>query len=238
MSTTQSGIHRRLAQLIRFQQRAHWEPRPLQLSATQKTRLTNDRRPRILDACCGNGESTYLLAERYPEHLVIGFDKSAARLSPVLESEHQPDNVFFLLADAPSVWRHARLAQWVIAHQFLLYPNPWPKPRHVQKRWYAHPAFRDVLANGGVFELRTNWRLYAEECRHCLHANGVRQVRLELLNGAAAIEAEAGLEKPSVQAKPISPFERKYRASGHQLYRLRATLNVPRGESGTCTALK
>jgi tRNA (guanine-N7-)-methyltransferase len=71
------------------------------------------------------------------------------------------------------------------------------------RRWPAHPAFPLLLQLGGVLECRSNWRTYVEE--FCLAS--------QLL----------GKGSPSCEAftadDPLTPFERKYRDSGHALYR-------------------
>lgn len=66
----------------------------------------------------------------------------------------------------------------------------------------------DLVRLGGRLELRTNWQVYAEEFARALQLYGVRD---------AAVSAW-------MPSSPISAFERKYAASGHQLYRVIAEL--------------
>ncbi len=156
-------------------------------------------RPLVLDSCCGVGESTARLAARFPGHFVLGVDKSLARLG---RHGGEGENYRLLRADLLDFWRLAAEAGWRPSHHFLLYPNPWPKPAHLQRRWHASPVFPALLALGGVLELRTNWETYARE-----HACALA------LAGHPA-EAEA-----FVPDAPLTPFERKYLASGHTLWR-------------------
>jgi tRNA (guanine-N7-)-methyltransferase len=59
-----------------------------------------------------------------------------------------------------------------------------------------------------VFECRSNWRIYVEECAAAL---------TQLTGVAVAVESLDA-------AQPITPFEKKYRASSHPLWRCRAAL--------------
>lgn len=170
-------------------------------------------RPLVLDSGCGTGESSGRLAERHPDALVIGVDKSAHRL------ERAPDavrtRVELVRADLQDFWRLAVEAGWRLTAHYLLYPNPWPKSVHLQRRWHGHPVFPALLALGGRLELRTNWPVYAEEFAEALACCGVAAS----VTGLSAEEA----------TPPISPFERKYLASGQRCVRLCADLDAVEG---------
>jgi tRNA G46 methylase TrmB len=129
----------------------------------------------VFDSGCGSGESTRCIASMLPDCLVIGIDKSQARLQ--------------------------RLNCGQFPH-YLLYPNPWPKPGHLQRRWHAHPVFPAMLALGGRLEMRCNWKIYADEF-------------------SAAIRWATGYDAAvsTITDREITtPFERKFRQSGHGLY--------------------
>ena len=100
--------------------------------------------------------------------------------------------------------RLLRDAQIRLARHYLLYPNPWPKIGHLARRWHGHPVFPDLPELGGRLECRSNWRIYVEE--FCFALNRLTQCH-------AACEPYA----PDVA---LTPFERKYMASGHPLYRV------------------
>ena len=54
-----------------------------------------------------------------------------------------------------------------MAHRssFLFFPNPWPKAySEIKRRFHAHPVFATMASLAPCLELRTNWRIYAEEC--------------------------------------------------------------------------
>ena len=90
-----------------------------------------------------------------------------------------------------------------LAQHYLLYPNPWPKTDQLARRWHGHAVFPAVVALGGRFECRSNWRIYIDECA----------AALSMLTGAS-VAAEAYMPSNS-----ITPFEQKYLASGHSLWR-------------------
>lgn len=161
--------------------------------------------PVVLDACCGVGESTAALAKMHPNALVIGVDKSAHRLDRFdgLAAVQAGANALVLRADLNDLWRLIATANWPLSHQYLLYPNPWPKAAHLKRRWHGAPVFPAILACGGRLELRSNWRLYVEEFALALKLAGV-SARVEPYRGSQA----------------ITPFERKYWASGQQSWRL------------------
>ena len=86
---------------------------------------------------------------------------------------------------------------------YLLYPNPWPKIGHLARRWHGHPVFPTLLELGGVLECRSNWRIYVEE--FCF--------------AVARLTPHTPRCEPYSPREALTPFERKYLASGHALYR-------------------
>lgn len=201
--SAQTGPHEQLAALIaRRAGNPFRKPvAPFSLEAFARfTTICDPARPLIVDSCCGIGESTLNLAERFADHFVLGVDQSSDRLSraPAL-----PSNALLLRADMADIWCLLRQHAWRPARQYLLYPNPWPKIGQLARRWPAHPVFPVVLALGGVIECRSNWRIYVEEF-------------------ALAAQLIAGIDAPVdtfVPGEAVTPFERKYLASGHPLFR-------------------
>jgi tRNA (guanine-N7-)-methyltransferase len=154
----------------------------------------------VFDSFCGTGMSTARLAGAHPDCLVIGIDKSGHRLA-----RHQAggsDNYRLAKADCGDFWRLALAAGWRLQHHYLLYPNPWPKPGHLQRRVHGSPELANLLALGGTVELRTNWHIYAREFSQALAIAGYTPELAQL-----------------TPAEPISLFESKYLDSGHQLWR-------------------
>lgn len=206
--SNQGGPHPRLAALVARHLASPWRKPPAAHNdaalAKLAARCAADPRPLVLDSFCGTGASTRALAARHPDCLVVGIDKSAARLA-----KHGPagDDYLLLRADCEAVWQALAAAGTRLAAHYLLYPNPWPKAAQLQRRVHGHPAFALLLALGGDLELRSNWRLYAEEFGIALHLAGIRSAISTVPSGA-----------------PLTLFEAKYRASGHGLWRCRARL--------------
>lgn len=156
-------------------------------------------RPLVLDSFCGTGRSTGLLAQHHPDHLVVGVDKSAHRLAKHVNCNN--DNYLLLQADCEDIWHLLLRAEMSVDYHYLLYPNPWPKSRHLQRRVHGSAAFSWLLGLGGRIELRSNWRIYVEEFGLAMHlANHFG--RVFMLPDAAA----------------LTLFEEKYRESGHALW--------------------
>ena len=159
----------------------------------------------ILDSCCGVGQSTRLLAKQNPTALVIGVDKSAHRINRnVDEVEHDDgrgkvENYYLVRADLNDFYRLVVAANWPVNKHYILYPNPWPKAKHLQRRWHGSAVFPQIIAVGQNIILRSNWLLYLEEF----------QLAAELLSFKGEISTVN-------VTQPLTPFEAKFHASGQQ----------------------
>ncbi len=205
VSSSQKAPHARLDEIVR----RHRDAPYLREASSAGRRAFDgivraiDGRPWMLDAGCGTGASTLRIARENPGHIVIGIDKSAARLGTWRADE--PANMLLSHCDLIDFWQLAAAAKLVCAQQFVLYPNPWPKPDHFKRRWHGHPVFASMMACGEAIELRTNWRIYADEFAAALRIFDVE---------SAVSEVDA--------SDPVSPFEKKYHASHHVLHRVTA----------------
>lgn len=211
VTSSQEGVHRDLERLVR-RHLAHPFLRPIgevSRRAVDQALEQGQGRPLILDSGCGVGESTAALGERFPDAWVIGIDKSAARLG---KAKALPANAVVIRADLVDAWRQLRGRGVRLSRHFLLYPNPWPKVAHLARRWHGHPVFPDLLALGGGLELRSNWQIYVEEMCVAVAVAGVQP---------ATTAPRWESFEPN---EPLTPFERKYRASGHALYRVQIPL--------------
>jgi len=210
--SSQAHVHPRLAHEVSRHCATPWRApsSPHVEAAADAIVAALAQRPLLLDSGCGDGSSTLVLARLHPAHLSVGVDRSAARLA----ARRDGDGAMFVRTDLPRLWQALRARGVRVDRHFLLYPNPSPKPAQRLRRWHFHPAFADLLALGGELEMRSNWKIYGEEF--------------------AAALAVAG-HVPELDAVPegeaLTPFERKYRASAHALWRVRATLTAPRCRS-------
>jgi len=163
--------------------------------------------PLILDAGCGVGWSTQRIAEMYPEHFVFGVDQSVDRISRGRPLP-MPENALLIRADLVDFWRLLAENGIRLARHYNLYPNPWPKIGHLARRWHGHAVFPVWRELGGELECRSNWRIYIEEMAQAL----------TLLTGQPVATESWQTDDP------MTPFEKKYLASGHELWRYRASL--------------
>ncbi|WP_028117964.1 tRNA (guanine(46)-N(7))-methyltransferase TrmB [Ferrimonas senticii] len=210
--SNQPGLHHNLATTVarHLGQRflAPISERSRELFAELSDWRQANPKPLVLDSCCGVGESTANLAKRHPEAIVLGIDKSALRIDKHSHYHNGVDNYRVVRGDLNDLWRLMVDANWRLSHHYLLYPNPWPKAAHLQRRWHGGPLFPSLLALGGQLQLRSNWLIYLQEFQQALAVAG-HQGQL------AALEV----------VEPLTPFERKYRDSGQSLYQLQANLS-------------
>jgi tRNA (guanine-N7-)-methyltransferase len=203
VSSNQHHLHPGLAKLVEKHLGAAFRkpvaPHNLQAFKNLMTRLESAPRPVVLDSFCGTGHSTAILAQRHEGHLIVGIDKSAQRLGK--HPAGPADNYILLQADCEDIWQLLLQEGLVADYHYLLYPNPWPKARYLQRRIHGHGSFAWLLQLGGRIELRSNWQVYVEEFGLAMHLAGYR-------GRIARIPEEPDL----------TLFEQKYRLSGHDLW--------------------
>ncbi|MDR1889380.1 MAG: methyltransferase domain-containing protein [Zoogloeaceae bacterium] len=171
--------------------------------ATEVWREWNPRAPLILDAGCGVGWSTARLARAHPDCFVMGVDQSAHRLARArAQPGTLPANLVFIRANLVDFWRELADAGITLSRHYLLYPNPWPKPAHLRRRWHAHPVFPTLLQLGGVLECRSNWKIYIDELALALRYAG----------------CHPDVRSYAPEGEYLTPFERKYSESGQSLW--------------------
>jgi tRNA G46 methylase TrmB len=216
VTSAQSGVHEQLSALV-----ARHATHPFRKPILAHNREAFERaaeawqaaggKPLILDAGCGVGLSTLHLAARFPEHFVLGIDQSADRIARRNAWPGElPRNCIAIRADLVDFWRLMLENDARPVQHYLLYPNPWPKIGQLARRWQGHPVFPTIVALGGSIECRSNWSIYIDEF-------------------AAAITQLTGIavhREPYLPTVPITPFEHKYQASGHALWRCRVDLSA------------
>lgn len=239
ISTNQSGVHENLLSLVKRHQQ-HNMRRPIaqhtQDAFNEMLGWLNERSGDvIIDACCGVGESTYRLAQQFPEANVIGIDKSIARIDKhahyctngeitkttnglsASEAITTADNYLLVQANLDDFWRLLLLyiekekPVWRVVKQYLLYPNPYPKKTQVGKRWHASPIFPTMLAVCPAIEVRSNWRLYLEEFLTAVscfkHTGDISPIILPS-------------DKTRIDNVAFTPFERKYLKADQTCFKL------------------
>jgi tRNA G46 methylase TrmB len=215
--TNQTGIHEKLGDIVEkhfyhpFQKpyQKHTEKAFDDINTIVQTFLINDPQGEvILDSCCGVGQSTRLLAQQNPKALVVGVDKSASRIERNVEGfDVSPDdhtnNYHLVRADLNDFYRLVKAANWPVTKHYILYPNPWPKSKHLQRRWHGSAVFPTLIAIGEQLVLRSNWLLYLEEFQFAADIAGLQGEISQVGNN-----------------QPLTPFEAKYQASGQLCWQL------------------
>ena len=161
-------------------------------------------RPLDLEIGCGVGFHPIRYAQTHPdrdlvaiEHTAIKFEKFKRRL----ENHPQIQNVLPVHGNAIS-WVTHQARPELFERVFLLYPNP----NHF---WYKHPFMHQlvlVMKKGGLFELRTNLKDYADEA-------------IEYLSEAFNLTLEQNITLTLQETNaPVSHFEKKYLERGEPCY--------------------
>ena len=177
----------------------------------------NKDTPLLFDSFCGTGVSTQKIAIANPNAFVIGIDRSIERLSKTY-NQQLPENALLVQAECADFWLLAKQAEWQLAKHTIYYPNPYPKAKHVKRRWHAHPAYPLLFELGGEVELRTNWKIYADEFSQAfsyaldylgdtkLNCKGVENLSFDSVN------------EGSLDSEFMTLFEKKYFQNGQKLY--------------------
>lgn len=201
--TSQQGIHPDLEKIVKKHQLAPYQ-RPVSESLQkyfQQTKAWLGNHPVILDSGCGCGMSTQLLATQFPQHKIIGIDKSIHRLA---KAPTQNANFIFVPGNLIDFWTLASQEHWQIDYHYLLYPNPWPKKKHLLRRWHGHPIFPTLLGLGETLIVRSNWLTYLKE----------------FATGASLLDCNIVQQKAMRGDTPLTHFERKYWANKVTTYEL------------------
>ncbi len=206
VSSNQTGVHPDLAStLTRHQNTIYQKPiadyAQIILDQIEQQRQAIGGRL-ILDSACGTGASSITLAEQFPHDLIVGIDQSEYRLN---KQTIKKNNLLFFRADLIDIWLLMSQQDWKIDQHYLLYPNPWPKKKHLKRRWHGHPVFPDILKISQQIEARSNWKTYLDEL-------------------ALAVELMTGDRCPVEVITPTEPltlFEKKYSESGQVVFSYR-----------------
>lgn len=218
--SNQAGVHEKLDDVVKkhlsheFQKpyQAHTQDAFAKVDVLVKAFLVeNPTGEVILDACCGVGQSTRILAKKNPQALVIGVDKSDHRLNRniegfELEDGFSAENYHLVRADLNDFYRLVKAAGWPVSKHYILYPNPWPKSKHLQRRWHGSAVFPQMTSIGQQLILRSNWDIYLAEFQQAASLVG--------------LQGDITLVPIVETSKAITPFEAKFQASGQDCWQL------------------
>ena len=164
-------------------------------------------RPVEIEIGCGKGAFLLAYGKQHPERSLLGIENQprwAYGIAARLEREPQP-NVRVLCADAAFVIARLVVDASVAAYH-VYFPDPWWKRRHHKRRLVERDFGADLyrtLAPGGVLHLATDV------------ADRFATMQGELACSPFRVAAS---DEPTPAGRPLTAFERKYRAEGRPLY--------------------
>jgi tRNA (guanine-N7-)-methyltransferase len=140
--------------------------------------------------------------------------------------KHDLANALLIHGEARTILAHG-VRERSLAAVHVYYPDPWWKTRHRKRRifddWFLDQVER-ILVPEGELRFATDVGDYFAVMERLMQARG----RFEPLSWP---EPRAGEE-----AKPLTHFERKYRAQGREIHRARYRLRAQaRDEPETCS---
>lgn len=208
--SNQAGVHERLEEVVRKHASSEFK-RPIAGHALQAWELFQQgwdgQQEIVLDSGCGTAQSTGLLAQQYSDCLVVGVDRSLARLE---KTQSSAENSLLLRTNLEDFWRLLALHGVKLKAHYLLYPNPYPKASRFRYRWHGSPVFPTLLELSELLVLRSNWPLYLTEF----------EAAVKLLKPKAV---STGLQVLPWQDIPLTAFEDKYQRSQQTVYGLQVS---------------
>jgi tRNA (guanine-N7-)-methyltransferase len=175
------------------------------------------RAPVVLDLGCGHGAAAIGYAVAHPDHDVLAVDvhpPGVARMLAAADARSVP-NLWAHIGDAVALLE-TRIASASLHAVHLFFPDPWPKTRHLKRRFireHTLDLIADRLEPGGALLVATDHPSYAE------HA-------LTELAAHRSFEVEQ-TDRPSW--RPRDGFEAKGLAAGRSVTDLRAVVRLPGG---------
>jgi tRNA (guanine-N7-)-methyltransferase len=162
--------------------------------------------PLHVDLGCGDGSFLSLLAGQTPDHNFLGIERLAGRVRSAARKASQLPNVRVLRVETGYAVRYLLPPKSV--HVFyLLFPDPWPKRKHHQRR-IVTPEFLDAitiaLTNDGRFCLATDQLDYFEVIERLVQLSG--HLRVQPMNAEKTL--------------PLTTFEKRFVAADAPIYRM------------------
>lgn len=167
--------------------------------------------PRLLDVGPGHGEATVAWAQDHPDHDVVAVELHLPGLLHLLGEADALGLGTIRATEADATAVVAAAEPGAFAHVRVLFPDPWPKRRHVGRRLVDEhfvPQVADLLPVGGTLALATDWADYASQMRRCLATDPRLAVELDTQAGGAEGERPA---------RPVTAYERRGLAAGRTI---------------------
>ncbi len=162
-----------------------------------------------VDVGAGNGIATLALAVDEPDGVVVAVEVHRPSLAASLAAVDASGltNVRVVDADARDLLDRAERGD--LHHVRVLFPDPWPKRRHLARR-LVDAAFvagvAEVLPPGGTLHVATDWDGYAAHVRSAITADG-----------------RFTLDESARPPRPVTAYERIGLDAGRTIHDLVAT---------------
>lgn len=160
--------------------------------------------PLLVDVGVGDGAATRAWAAQRPETRVLALELHRPGLAKLLQhlEAHGPTNVRVAEADALAVLD--ALDDGSVHELRVLFPDPWPKRRHVARRLVDRAFVQRaaaVLEGGGTLHLATDWADYADHMR-------------SMVATVTRFALDPGAGRPE---RPITAYEQRGLAAGRTI---------------------
>lgn len=164
----------------------------------------------VIEVGAGKGAWITTQAQKNPHINYIGIERSHNRSKILLRKANELNlpNLTVLRADATALINQ-KVPQETVAELVFFYPNPIPKKRQANRRFFVGSAFRvyhDCLKPGGRIYVATNIPDYLKEARDSL----VTKWGYKILRFGALPR----------DLPPRTEFEAKYQIAGNELFEL------------------
>lgn len=165
----------------------------------------------IVEVGCGTGDWVCAQAAQNPDIHYIGIERTEVRSGKLLHHATTADlsNLTAIRADAVLLLDRKCPAASVDAFYFF-YPNPYPKSRQANKRFFAGSAlhvFDRCLKPGGKIYIASNMPQYITEATQ------------QLMGSHYSILRHGAMEPPLA---PRTAFEKKYSERGEAIFEVLA----------------
>ncbi len=113
----------------------------------------------------GSGEHISQLAQQNPNALYIGCEPFINGIASLLEKIHHNNIQNIRIFDDDARKLLPNIPANSIEEVFLMFPDPWPKRRHIERR-FVNPGhvekIHKILKNKGIWKIATDHEVYAK----------------------------------------------------------------------------
>ncbi|PIR21206.1 MAG: hypothetical protein COV45_00230 [Deltaproteobacteria bacterium CG11_big_fil_rev_8_21_14_0_20_47_16] len=162
----------------------------------------------VVEVGCGAGDWICKEAEAHPNQHYIGIESTQARSQQFFKNAHRVElsNLTPIRADA-ILLLDAKCPPESVDEFYFFFPNPWPKSRQANKRFFSGSAihvFDRCLKSGGSMLIASNSESYTQEAADNLAHLGYK------------------ISINSTPSQPRTGFEQKYLARGEKIFQITA----------------